>query len=86
MRDEIKKWLAEIDEADKNNRPWRRSELSDAFIDYIRDLFKTDDRLIEICNAERDGLLEIYTKEQKEAKDYLNNYSSDDDYFDEEYS
>lgn len=32
------------------------------------------------------GCIEILSKEQKESREYLRNYSTDDNYFDEEYS
>lgn len=55
----IKEWLSEIDKADNEHNPRRRADLSDALVIELRGIFGTDDRLEEICNAERDGRLVV---------------------------
>lgn len=55
----IKEWLSEIDKADNEHNPSRRADLADALVIELRGIFGTDDRLTEICQAERDGRLVI---------------------------
>lgn len=54
----IKDWLKLIDKADSEHSPSRRADYADAFVDVLREIFD-DDRLEQICSAERDGLLRI---------------------------
>lgn len=48
----IEEILKEIDKY--HNNPYKRNAISDGLVDEIRDIFG-DDRLTEICDAERDG-------------------------------
>lgn len=50
----VKEWLASIDKADSEHSPSRRAELADCLVEELRELFG-DDRLEQICAAEKDG-------------------------------
>jgi hypothetical protein len=52
--DMMKNWLDLIDKADAAHSPKRREEYADCFVDALREIF-SDERLIELCNGERDG-------------------------------
>ena len=54
----IKEWLKEIDKADLEHSPSRRADLSDAFLGELREIFD-DDRIEEICKAEKEGRLVV---------------------------
>jgi len=60
----IKEMLAKIDMADGEHSPSKRAEWSDALIGEIREIF-SDDRLSEICTAEKDGRLAVLPCKEK---------------------
>lgn len=54
----IAEYLKQIDLAENEHRPWRRSDYADGLVDIMRDIF-TDDELIELAQAKADGRLVV---------------------------
>ena len=54
----IAEYLKQIDLAENEHSPWRRSDYADGLVDILRDIF-TDDELIELAQAKAEGRLVV---------------------------
>ena len=54
----IAEYLKQIDLAENEHSPWRRSDYADGLVDILRDYF-TDDELIELVQAKAEGRLVV---------------------------
>lgn len=80
----IDELLSEIDKADAEHRPNRRAELADTLLDEIREIFD-DDRLQEICEAEKDGRLVVLPCKVGDIVYYAGNCAEVCKYCDDDY-